>query len=134
MGVLCARQFKSDFPSAVIIKITVFWNVRSHSFVCIYKRFRGPFCLHLQGRRVTPVEKQASDNRGGQSEVGRLWREADDITQCEPVYLWCVCNAGLTMFCSVPPPSIRTASSAVCNPQTNFTDTRIQFPFEFYLL
>jgi len=40
----------SDVRAAITVNDVVFWRVAPYSFVGIYQRFGGAFCLHLQGR------------------------------------------------------------------------------------
>jgi hypothetical protein len=41
-----------------IMKSTVLWDVISCSPAAFHHRFGGPYCLHLQGRRVTKASNQ----------------------------------------------------------------------------
>jgi hypothetical protein len=55
-----SRKCKREFLSLLyiitkfnkILRIAVFWDVTPCNFVDGYQRFRGSFCLYLQGRRV----------------------------------------------------------------------------------
>jgi hypothetical protein len=49
----CIFQVGFEVLTAVSTKMAVFWVVTQCSLVEVYQRFRGPWCLHLQGDRPT---------------------------------------------------------------------------------
>jgi hypothetical protein len=63
---LCGTlRFKQLVISEVLVEVTtkstIFWNVTPNSLIEV-RCFGGKYCLHLQGRRLRPGNKQASSS------------------------------------------------------------------------
>jgi len=52
------RNARFQLFTAMKIQVEVFWVVTSYSVIVGYQRFKGPYCLHLQGlgRRHNPED------------------------------------------------------------------------------
>jgi len=46
---------KSEFSAAVGITYVVFWDITPCDLVDRFRRFRGKYCLQLQGKRMKTV-------------------------------------------------------------------------------
>jgi hypothetical protein len=45
--------------TAVVMKITIFWDITERSPLNVNRRFRGTYCLHHQGRRISRARSQS---------------------------------------------------------------------------
>jgi hypothetical protein len=61
-GQICDKQVKST-GSFDMLKSTIFWDITPCSQLRVIRRFRGTYCLHLQGRKISRARNQHESRR-----------------------------------------------------------------------
>jgi hypothetical protein len=60
--------------TAVIMKITIFWDITPCSPLSVNRRFGGTYCLHLQGRKISRARSQCKSRWQAEPKVNRRFR------------------------------------------------------------